>query len=242
MTTVEEVLDLDRLRFHEPLYTIGRAAWYLDVRRTTFGGWAHGTSHRRADGSRRQARPIITAFEPQRQRHPVVPFIGLAEGMIATAFKKAGVSTQHIRKALVAIQDEMGIGHALASERLYTDGARILYDYARAEDDEQVLTVVVTQQRVFRPAIQQYLNKITFDGGDGLARRLILPFTSRAKVEVDPTRAFGQPILVGSGARVADLVNRRRAGDSIQDIAKDFDADPDDVADVTRAAIYFPAA
>ena len=42
--------------------------------------------------------------------------------------------------------------HALASRRLYSDGAEVLYDYARSEDDERfgLLTVVVNGQHVFQ--------------------------------------------------------------------------------------------
>jgi hypothetical protein len=37
------------------------------------------------------------------RKHPSVPFIGLAEGLAVAAFRRSGVSLQHIRKAVVAL-------------------------------------------------------------------------------------------------------------------------------------------
>jgi len=65
----------------------------------------------------------------------VVPFIGLAEGYVLAALRKAGVSLQRIRPALNHLQRELGLEHALASRRLYTDGAEVLYDYAERQAD-----------------------------------------------------------------------------------------------------------
>jgi hypothetical protein len=53
--------------------------------------------------------------------YPTVPFVGLAEGMLQAAFRQAGVSLQHIRRAVAVLEREIGVDHALASKRLYTD-------------------------------------------------------------------------------------------------------------------------
>lgn len=99
--------------------------------------------------------PIVAAFAAERL-YPSVPFVGLAEGMVIAAFREAGVSLQHIRKAVAVLKREMKIDHALASERLDTDGASILFDDAR-NGDEELLTHAVTQQRVFGEIVREYL-------------------------------------------------------------------------------------
>jgi hypothetical protein len=63
----------------------------------------------------------------------VVPFVGLAEGMMLAAIRQAGVPLQRIRPALVRLSEELGIEHALASRALYTDGAEVLYDFAESQ-------------------------------------------------------------------------------------------------------------
>lgn len=165
-----------------------------------------------------------------------IPFVGLVEGMVAAAFRHAGVSMQHIRRSLRALEAQMGLDHALASKRLYTDGAAILYDYAREHDEEQVLAVVVTGQRVFTQVIEQYLKRITYDQA-GWARLLVLPITPRDLIVADPTRAFGRPIFAKGGAPMEEVLNRFRAGEPLVSVAGDFDLAPEDVEDVIRAAL-----
>lgn len=83
------------LRFDVPLYTVEEAARFLGVPRSTFTTWAHSYVRNR-DGQREvRTTPLITAM-PAPARLPRIPFVGLAEGMVAAAFRKAGVSMQHI--------------------------------------------------------------------------------------------------------------------------------------------------
>ena len=84
-----------------------------------------------------------------------MPFVGLAEAYALAAFRSAGVPMQRIRPAIDALGRELGLEHALASKRLYTDGAEVLYDYARHAgntpegESKRELVVVRNNQRVF---------------------------------------------------------------------------------------------
>lgn len=73
----------------------------------------------------------------RRRRGPrrVIPFIGLAEGLVLAAFRQAGVPLQRIRPAIAQLPQEPGLRHALASKSLDTDGAEVLYDYAEHAGD-----------------------------------------------------------------------------------------------------------
>ena len=42
------------------------------------------------------------------------------------------------------MNDELGLDHTLASRRVYTDGAELIFDYAASSDDAELLTVVRT--------------------------------------------------------------------------------------------------
>jgi hypothetical protein len=108
------VATVDDLRFDVPLYTVEEAATFLGVPRSTFSTWAHG--YVRRPGGQREVRsaPLITAI-PAAARLPRIPFVGLAEGMVAAAFRKAGVSMQHLRRSLLVLQQELRVEHALAS-------------------------------------------------------------------------------------------------------------------------------
>lgn len=111
-------------RFDTPLYTVAEAARFLAVPTSTFSGWARGYV-RRAGGRTSVGKPVLSLVRDTGDEASV-PFIGLAEGMVLAAIRRSGVPMQRIRPALLAVQDSIGIHHALASERLYTDGAEVL--------------------------------------------------------------------------------------------------------------------
>lgn len=154
-----------------------------------------------------------------------------------SSFRRAGVPLQRIRPAVDALTKEIGIEHALASERLYTDGAEVLFDYASKHQEREVMDLVVvrTQQRQFSEVVKGYLKRIQY-GGDGWADSVRLPAYENAEVIVDPKVAFGLPLVVKGGARVEDLVDRFQAGDSVAEIAADFGVPASQVEDVIRVA------
>lgn len=97
---------------------------------------------------------------------------------------------QRIRPAVTLLSQEIGLDHALASRRVYTDGAEAIYDYARDSDDEALLTFVRTGQQHLAEVIRAYLQPITY-GDDGWVERMRLPAYAAANVVVDPIRPSG---------------------------------------------------
>lgn len=118
---------------------------------------------------------------------PVIPFVGLAEGLVLTGMCSAGVPLQRIRPALVRLGQELGLRHALASRRLNTDGAEVLYDYAERGEDEDAaqaareLVVVRSDQRVFNEVVESYLRRLEF-ADDGYVQLIRLPAYEGADV------------------------------------------------------------
>jgi uncharacterized protein (DUF433 family) len=232
----------DDPRLTRPLLTVREVANGLRVPESTFRTWARGYER---PGRARPVigEPVVTSL-PVRGREASIPFIGVAEGLVLAAFRRSGVPPQRIRPALRRLGEEIGIEHALASQRLYSDGADVLYDYAEAAHDEQVaeqLTVVRSGQRVFAEVVEDYLQLITYatDGWPALVR---LPAFGRAVVVVDPNRAFGRPLFASGGARVEDVLDRWRAGESFAELSRDFGVPPEEIEDAARAAAARAAA
>lgn len=231
------IKDVD-LRFRVPLYTIAEAARDLDVPPSTLATWAKGYVRRFPGRTRPVKQPAVITALKAAPREPTIPFVGLAEGMVIAAFRRAGVSMQHIREAVRILDREIGLDHALASQKLYTDGAQILYDYVGRKHDDDIghLVEVVSAQGVFAKVIEDYLVRITY-APDGWASRLTLPITRQPIVEVDPTRAFGQPIFMHGAARVEDVLSRFKAGEPLTHVADDFGVPYEDVEELVRAVL-----
>ena len=183
----------------------------------------------------------MTAIKPSRPREPSIPFGGLAESLVLTSFRAAGVPLQRIRPALAVLTRELGVQHALASRQLYTDGAEVLFDFAENAADAEVvdsikeLVVLRSGQRVFADVVRQYLKRITY-AADGWASRLELPQYQRAKVFVDPTINFGQPFFASGGVRVEDVLERWWAGEDMQSLAEDFGVPLSQIEEAARVA------
>lgn len=226
-------INKDDPRVTRPILTLRESATYLGVPRSTLHNWARPS---------RGENPLITTF-PRQGREATVPFIGFAEAYVLSAFRTAGVPMQRIRPAVEVLASKIGVEHALASKRLYTDGTEVLYDYLarRNEEDALELTVVRTGQQQFSELVRGYLKRITY-GNDGWATRVRLPIYEHAQVIVDTRRAFGLPLVVHGGARVEDLVDRFVAGDTLADIADDFGVPEEEVEDVIRVATRAAAA
>ena len=209
-------------RFDVPIYTLAEGARALDVPQATFQTWARGYVRRPAGKSTVKGRPIITDVGAA-PGSPTIPFIGLAEGLVLAAIRKQGVPLQRIRPAIDVLQRELGIEHRLASRRLYTDGAEVLFDYATHTGDESVRELVVVRhgQRVFSEIVDSYLRRVTF-ADDGFAQRLRLPQYAHAQVIADPRFSFGQPTFVHGRARVSNALGRFQSGDSIETVALEF--------------------
>lgn len=237
----------DDRRFDEPLYTLAEASRYLAVPSSTFANWANGygkpaTTNRAAAKSD----PLIACLPREKHGSPVIPFIGLVEGLVLAAWRQSGVPLQRIRPALQLLDQEFGLPHALASSRLFTDGADILYDYAQGTSDELTgealneLVVVTSGQRVFNEVVNSYLKRLEF-GDDPYALRVHLPAYKLADVVVDPRRGFGQPTFKAGGARLEDALAMFQAGESLQVVADEFEVPPDQLEDAIRVAVQTAA-
>ena len=139
---------------------------------------------------------------------------------------------QRVRPALARLERDLGVDHALASQRLYTDGAELLLDYG---DAARELVVVRTGQRVFTEAVQEYLRRIDY-GPDGYAELIRVPAYRFAEVVCDPRRAFGRPVFSHGAARVDDVLGRFQAGDSLDELSEEFGVSVPELEDALRVA------
>lgn len=115
---------------------------------------------------------------------------------------------------------------ALASERLRTDGAEVLWEYGQQTHDQAQrdvvgdLVVVRNGQLAFRQVVQDYLRRVTYQ--DGWAR-IINVGRGKVDVTVDPWINGGYPTLARRGIAVADILSRIRTRKSSKAVADDYD-------------------
>jgi uncharacterized protein (DUF433 family) len=213
-----------------PLYSQSEASRIIGLPQATFSRWA--TGYTTTSGNRKPA--FITVSKPGRGY--TVPFVGLAEAWLVRAFSRAGVPVSRIRPALEQLRAQIGLEHALASDRIKTDGADILWDLRQTDSafDDNRLVVARNGQAVFGEVVREHLKQV--DYRDGWVSQLRVPRADGAALTIDPHINFGQPTLTEYGVRVDDILDRVAAGDPIDEVALDFHVPPETVSNLVLAA------
>lgn len=198
-----------------PLYTIGEAADIVNVPTTTLRNWTSSYWYK-AD------RPGLVRSSTWRGRQ-MLSFLGLEEAYVIAALKNSGIPMRRIRPAVERLKEGMGLTHALLSENLQSDGVEVLYEFIGEEaehaDGQVGLARVRDKQMIFRDAIGGYLQSIRYV--DGLAASFALREYFNL-VRVHPLVNGGQPSFENSGVRLRDVLERTKAGESIEDVAEDY--------------------
>jgi len=224
----------DDHRFTRPLYTVPQAARLVGMAPSTLTNWAKGYRRRFPDRADVVQGPVITSIPPEHPGGATIPFVGLVEATVVQAFRRTDLSLQRIRTALRVLSEQDVLAHPLASRRLYSDGAQVLFDYAAESADGQLrlLTVVNSGQRVFHDVITAYLSRIEFD--DRWASELTVPVTERRLLRIRPDVAAGDPLFVHGGAPLSPVVSRYHAGESIESLSADYDVPAADIKEALR--------
>lgn len=228
---------VDDVRFKLGLYTVPEAARLASIPSRTLTNWVRGYRYP-VDGRLARARPVI--HPPKRD---ALSFVNLMEALALAGYREAGVPMQRVRKALdyaARLMDEPE-PHILASERLLTDGKELFWKYqGRSRVRGPDLVNLSRQgQKVFPEAVMRYLRQVEW-GSDRFARRW-WPGSEQGKghVVVDPRRAFGAPVIAGTGIRTEDLFSRFRGGEPIEELAHDYGVNLGDIEAAIRIEAGF---
>jgi uncharacterized protein (DUF433 family) len=233
--------DLDILR-RTPAYAFSEAAHYLGVPSSTLRAWFLGQINRDARGSVRRFHPILRL---DGNRQDGLSFLNLVEAHVLAGLRRAhGLSLPNVRRALRYVSRTLGFERPLIDARFQTDGASLL-----VEQFGGLINASRGGQVEMAHLMQAYLQRIEW-ADDGLPIKLY-PFTRRESaltaqvprpVVVDPRIAFGRPALSGRAVPTAVLADRFKAGDTLDQLAEDYDTAPEAIEEAIRCELYRQAA
>jgi uncharacterized protein (DUF433 family) len=146
---------------------------------------------------------------------------------------------QRVRKALAYARRSMDEPHVLASERLLTDGKELFWEFEERDEGQHDLVVLTSGQKVFPEAVMSSLREMEW-GSDRLAQRWwpgAVP--GEGDIVVDPHRAFGAPVLAGTGIRTEDVFSRFSAGEPLGEVAHDYGVTLQQAESAIRLEIRF---
>ena len=216
-----------------PAYSIAEAAHYLTVPTATVRYWATG----RGDYA-----PLISipAGEPA-----LLSFINLVElHVLAAIRRKHTVPMPKVRAAIMYLQKITNTGfdrkHPLISKQLETDGLDLF-----TKRYGELVNISQDGQIAIRDVMSAALHRIERDL-KGIPIKLY-PFTRSNIVQaptlivIDPTLSAGRPVIAGTGLATEVIAERYKAGESIVELAQDYERTNEEIEEAVRCELQAAA-
>ena len=243
--------------YDTPAYGISDAARYLLLPSATLRSWVLGRDYPTKRRGRRRFEPLIEIAAPG-----LLSFRNLAEAHVLASLRRDHhVNMGAVRAAVKHMREKLGNAHPLVNPDMVTNGISIFVKW--------YLGAVSKRERSFlagRPDLRAayMLEDVSASGqwttGDVLSASLkridwdisgpvrLFPFTRRGEsnepklVVIDPRISFGKPVLVGTGISTATIAERYKAGESIEELARDYERDPNEIQEAIRCELLPVAA
>jgi uncharacterized protein (DUF433 family) len=179
-----------------------------------------------------QALPVIEPADPKKR---LLSFVNLIEAHILYSIRKdRDIPLTKVRKAIHYIQKTMRAKHPL-TEKFATSGRDLF-----VENLGKLIGVGQDGQIAMQDILKLYLQRIEWDEA-GLAKtfypyvRQGVPESQQPHIiQIDPTISGGRPVLVGTGIPTRVVAERHFAGESIDDLAKDYNRTRAEIEEILR--------
>ncbi|TAG96835.1 MAG: DUF433 domain-containing protein [Oscillatoriales cyanobacterium] len=228
-----------------PIYSIPQAAQYLRLRKDRLRDWVGGWfSKTKAD--KRFFEPLIKLYHNSFELRPqskttLLSFTNLVEAHVLIAIVKAARFDQkQLSTELDYINRHLSTPQLYGGIEFQIEGIALLF-----ERFGQKLAASDREQEA-RQILATYFDRIVRDEA-GLPLKLYpftkLPGADEPKtVMIDPRISFGRPVLAGTGIPTAMLAERYKAGDSIDELAEDYNCDRLQIEEGIRCELPLVAA
>lgn len=213
-----------------PRYTVPEAARYLQMSEATLKSWVSGRSYPVAGGEKHWEGLINRPDE----RDPKLSFSNLIEAHVLLALRKQyRVKMREVRTALEYARETLEIERILLSPEL-----RVMQGNIFLQRLNDLVNVGRGGQSAMPEILEAYLDRIEWDLS-GLPARMF-PLTRADRLDspkilsIDPRIAFGRPVVERKAIKTSAIAERFRAGESMADLAEDYDLEVFEVEEAIR--------
>lgn len=202
----------------QPAYTLAEAARYLKLPAATLRSWVAGRPYPKAEGVGR-FQPLIHPPSPQ---PPILSFWNLIEAHVLRSLRTDhGVSIKALRQALSYAERSLQIQRLLLRKELRTDAGKVFLDRYG-----ELIEISASGQLAMRQLLEAHLKRVEWDEWQFPVR--LYPFLSveatsaERPIAIDPTIAFGRPVLIRAGVSTAAIAERIDAKETVEELAADY--------------------
>ena len=227
-----------------PAYTLTEAARYLQIPRRTVYNWTYGNWYPTKTG-RQRAHALIDIAAPEQHS---LSFVNLLELHVLDAIRQIhGIDMRHVRKGLDYLRRELKVRRPLVDQQMETDGKRLFIRHLG-----QLIDAASWGQVSMADLLDIRLARIERDPR-GIAVKLY-PFTRKKPdqidaaqreprvISIDPSVAFGRPVIAGSRIPTVEVAERYKAGDSIEQLIAEYQRPQAEIEEAIRCELRLDAA
>jgi uncharacterized protein (DUF433 family) len=196
-----------------PQYSVEDVARYLHIPLSTIRAWCRGQHYRlKKTGRIRHFHPVIVPADP---KSGFLSFYNLAEAHVLRATRDKQVPLENVRRALDYIREQFpATRHPLVTQDFMTSGKDVFIQRLG-----KTINATKYGQIAMRELLEQYLERIDRDEV-GMPIQ-ISPMNTKI-LAINPRVASGQPIVRGTRVLAAVLAARKKAGESVDDLVRDY--------------------
>lgn len=213
----------------QPAYKAAEVAAILGVPKTTIGAWCFG----QGNGPRQSFKPLVAPVDPKERW---LSFTNLCElHVLAVIRRHHQINMNTVRSSLDYVRTRLNQERPLIAHEFLTNGVDLFIEKAA-----QLINVSRDGQTALRGEFEQALARIDRNAQGGPVRlfpysRISPDLAEQPKiVAIDPTIAFGQPILLSAGVTTSVISDRFMAGDSVSEMALDYSVEEADISEALR--------
>ena len=205
-----------------PYYSVSEAAMYLGVAKSTIRAWL---------GRQSNFECIIT---PAQTSPLSLSFVNLIELYVLISIRrKHKISMNKVRTGLEFLKKEFPSKHPLANKEFATDGINLFM-----EKTGKLYNITQDGQTEMISVIQQYLKRVEHDDEGHPIR--FYPMSRKGKLDqpklilIDPAISFGRPTVSDKAIPIDVIYERWTAGETIADLAKDYECTQEEIEEALR--------
>jgi uncharacterized protein (DUF433 family) len=217
-----------------PRYTFGEAARYLGLPESTLRAWFLGTTW----GTRPNTRQFHPFLKPA--SHDLLSFFDIASVHVLMAFKRQGVPPEDIRTVVQSLHlEHPDARYPLLGIEFFMFGRNVIIKQLG-----QLLNLSKHRQYGLKKVMNKFLSRMEFDSDQMPLRFKPLVGTGKriredGRIIIDPQLSAGRPVLKGTGIAAEVISMRRKSGESVALLAKDYRVTASAIKEAVR---YFETA
>lgn len=221
-----------------PAYSLVEASQYLRMPVATLRSWTLGRYYPTAE----QEKFFSPVIKVPQAGWPVLSFFNVVEAHVLDAIRRQhDIPLRKVRAAVAFLSRHYASRHPLADHNFETDGLDLFVDKTGL-----LINLSQSGQLAMRQIVQAHLKRIDRDPM-GLPVRLY-PFTRKRELDepravvIDPFVSFGRPVLAGTGISTTIVAERFKAGEAMEDLARDYERSLLEIQEAIRCELALEAA